>query len=315
MLEAILHSDGGSRGNPGPAGCGFELLDATTGDVLALAGTFLGTASNNVAEYSALVWGMQNALAAGVQHLSARADSELMVKQMLGAYKVKSADLKPLFLQARSLAAQFSHFDIQHVYRSDNKEADAMANAAMDAKAAVGTFLVAYESQPLTLFDDDAAAGTAAAAAAAAASFPQTEPAPAQVPSPAPVQPKGTPMYELMVKDHFDAAHALPGYDGPCQYLHGHTWDVEVIIAGTQLDEVGLLYDFKTIKTDLHAILDAYDHHYINDVPPFDTINPTAEHLSRVLFERLAQTLPPHITLKEVAVWESPIAKVTYRLD
>ncbi|MEG0682562.1 MAG: reverse transcriptase-like protein, partial [Raoultibacter sp.] len=66
MLAAILHSDGGSRGNPGPAGCGFELLDGATGDALACAGTFLGTASNNVAEYSALVWGMQNALAAGV---------------------------------------------------------------------------------------------------------------------------------------------------------------------------------------------------------------------------------------------------------
>ncbi len=121
-------------------------------------------------------------------------------------------------------------------------------------------------------------------------------------------------MYELTVKDHFDAAHMLPGYDGPCAFLHGHTWDVEVVIAGEELDEVGILYDFKTIKHDLHDILDTYDHKFINEIPPFDTINPTAEHLARIIFERLAKTLPQHIDLKEVAVWESPIAKVVYKL-
>lgn len=120
-------------------------------------------------------------------------------------------------------------------------------------------------------------------------------------------------MYELSVKSHFDAAHKLPGYDGPCQYLHGHTWDVEVVIEGTQLDEVGLLYDFKDVKRDLGAVLDRYDHKYVNDVPPFDKINPTAENFSRVLFEALAPTLPEHLSIKEVSVWESPIAKVTYR--
>lgn len=119
--------------------------------------------------------------------------------------------------------------------------------------------------------------------------------------------------YELTVKDHFDAAHALPGYDGPCQYLHGHTWDVEVTLAGQHLDEVGMLYDFKDIKRDLHALLENFDHRCINDVPPFDCINPTAEHLSRVLFYELEKTLPAYISLKEVAIWESPIAKVAYR--
>ncbi|MEG1425418.1 MAG: 6-carboxytetrahydropterin synthase QueD [Raoultibacter sp.] len=297
MLSAVLHTDGGSRGNPGPAGCGFELLDAE-GVLLASGGSFLGVTTNNVAEYTALVWGLQNAIAAGVTELAAFADSELMVKQMLGAYKVKSEDLKPLFLQARSLAAHFSRFSIAHVYRSDNKEADALANEAMDEIASVGPYLVDCEAQSLSLFDSPEFDSSIKSAASEAAS----------------VSTKGNPMYELMVKDHFDAAHALPGYDGPCRYLHGHTWDVEVVIAGEKLDDVGLLYDFKAIKTDLHTILDAYDHHYINDIAPFDTINPTAEHLSRVIYERLATTLPAHITLKEVAVWESPIAKVTYRL-
>ena len=89
--------------------------------------------------------------------------------------------------------------------------------------------------------------------------------------------------YELTVKDHFDAAHALPGYDGPCQYLHGHTWEVEVVIAGQHLDEVGMLYDFKDIKRDLHQLLENFDHRCLNDVAPFDEINPTAEHLARCL--------------------------------
>ncbi len=119
--------------------------------------------------------------------------------------------------------------------------------------------------------------------------------------------------YELTVKDHFDAAHALPGYDGCCQYLHGHTWDIEITVAGQHLDEVGVLYDFKDIKRDLHAVLENFDHRCINDVPPFDRINPTAEHLSRVIFYELEKTFPKHISLKEVAVWESPIAKVSYR--
>lgn len=119
--------------------------------------------------------------------------------------------------------------------------------------------------------------------------------------------------YELTVRDHFDAAHALPGYDGPCRYLHGHTWDIEVTIAGGELDEVGMLYDFKAIKGDLHTILDSLDHHCLNDVPPFDQINPTAENLARVIYYELERTLPPSIVLKEVAVWESPQARVSYR--
>lgn len=120
-------------------------------------------------------------------------------------------------------------------------------------------------------------------------------------------------VYELTVKDHFDAAHALVGYPGACQYVHGHTWDVEVVLEGTKLDEVGILYDFKDIKTDLHRILDNFDHHFINDVAPFDKLNPTAEHMARILYYELAQTLPDSIKLKEVAVWESPVAKVSYR--
>ncbi len=119
--------------------------------------------------------------------------------------------------------------------------------------------------------------------------------------------------YELAVREHFDAAHMLPGYDGPCQYLHGHTWDVEVVVAGEELDGVGMLYDFKDVKRDLRALLANFDHRCVNDVPPFDRLAPTAEHMARVVFHELAATLPAHLRLKEVSVWESPAAKVTYR--
>ncbi len=300
MKSAVLFVDGGSRGNPGPAGSGFrlELDDSRVYE----GGWFLGSVTNNVAEYSALLWGLRNARELGVTSLTVKADSELMVKQIQGLYKVKSKDLKPLHTEASSLLSAFEDFSISHVYRDHNKDADRMANAAMDARSAVGSFVCdldgnAREEAPM-LFDD-AEERVDSIGKEEDSLFDEKE----------------KHMYSLTVKDHFDAAHALVGYDGPCQFLHGHTWDIEVVLSGSQLDEVGILYDFKDIKRDLHDILDAYDHTYINDVPPFDTINPTAEHLSRVIYHRLASTLPAHIELTEVSVWESPIAKVTYRLD
>lgn len=120
-------------------------------------------------------------------------------------------------------------------------------------------------------------------------------------------------MYELTVKAHFDAAHALHGYPGECRELHGHTWDVEVTVRGTELDEVGIVYDFKQLKTDLGSVLDPFDHAYLNDVAPFDRINPTAENLARVIFEALVQTVGEGVSVAEVSVWESPIARITYR--
>ena len=120
-------------------------------------------------------------------------------------------------------------------------------------------------------------------------------------------------MYELTIKSHFDAAHALRGYPGECRNLHGHTWDIEVTVAATQLDEIGIVYDFKLLKDDLNAVLDAYDHAYLNDIPPFDELSPTAENLARVIYERLAESIDARVSVVEVVVWESPIAKLTYR--
>lgn len=120
-------------------------------------------------------------------------------------------------------------------------------------------------------------------------------------------------MYDLMIRGHFDAAHALHGYPGECRNLHGHTWDVEVVVSGDELDEVGIVYDFKTLKSDLDSVLGRLDHVYLNDVPPFDTMNPTAENLSRHICEALAKRVGGAVRVKEVSVWESPIARITYR--
>ena len=119
-------------------------------------------------------------------------------------------------------------------------------------------------------------------------------------------------MYELTVRDHFDAAHTLRGYDGECSRLHGHTWDVDVTVAGDRLDAVGIVYDFKRLKAELHAVLGDYDHVFLDEVPPFDALNATAENLARVIHERLT-AIVEGVTVLEVAVWESPVAKLTYR--
>lgn len=120
-------------------------------------------------------------------------------------------------------------------------------------------------------------------------------------------------MYDLMIRGHFDAAHSLHGYPGECSNLHGHTWDVEVVVRGSELDEVGIVYDFKTLKADLQAVLEPLDHAYLNDVPPFDHENPTAENLSRHIYDRLSERVGPQVGVVEVAVWESPVARITYR--
>jgi len=120
-------------------------------------------------------------------------------------------------------------------------------------------------------------------------------------------------MYELTVKGHFDAAHALRGYPGECKNLHGHTWDVEVTVAADALDEIGIVYDFKDLKADLAAVLEPFDHAYLNDVPPFDELSPTAEHLARVVYDGLTGRVDPRVSVVEVALWESPIAKLVYR--
>lgn len=136
----VLYTDGGSRGNPGPAGSGFVLLDAS-GSRLCAAGHFLGQATNNQAEYDALLRGLTAAREYGCRGLEVRMDSELIVRQMTGRYRVKNAGLKDLFGRAQQLVRQFDGVRFVHVRRELNTEADRLANEAMDAQADVGDAL------------------------------------------------------------------------------------------------------------------------------------------------------------------------------
>jgi probable phosphoglycerate mutase len=125
------HCDGGSRGNPGPAGFGAVIEDPN-GKILARLNGFIGIRTNNVAEYSGLLAVLRWAVAEGHPRIKVVADSELMVKQMKGIYKVKSPDLRPLFDEARLLTKKLTEFRIEHTLRGGNKEADRLANEAMD---------------------------------------------------------------------------------------------------------------------------------------------------------------------------------------
>jgi ribonuclease HI len=125
------YCDGGSRGNPGPAGYGVSIEDAA-GHPVAELSEFLGVKTNNFAEYSGLLAALEYALSHGHARLRVVADSELMVKQMKGQYRVNSPDLRPLWEEAKRRAARLERFEIQHVLRGKNKRADALANQAMD---------------------------------------------------------------------------------------------------------------------------------------------------------------------------------------
>jgi len=123
--------DGGARGNPGPAGYGAYIRGAD-GKPLAQLSEYLGVKTNNFAEYSALLAALEYAIAHGYRTLKVISDSELMVRQMTGQYRVNSPDLKPMYEKARSLVRQLDKFTIEHVLRARNQHADRLANEAMD---------------------------------------------------------------------------------------------------------------------------------------------------------------------------------------
>jgi ribonuclease HI len=129
--------DGGSRGNPGPAAYGVVVRDPR-GEIVARLRKYIGNNTNNVAEYYGLIAALDYAQNHGIRALRVESDSELMVKQMRGQYKVKSEELKPLFERAKKISQTFESFQIIHVYREQNKEADALANQALDETSGSG---------------------------------------------------------------------------------------------------------------------------------------------------------------------------------
>ncbi len=125
-----IHTDGGARGNPGPAAYAY-VIDRPGAAVIEVAGR-LGTATNNLAEYTALVRALEHAQKLGARRLHVHSDSELMVKQMNGVYKVKHEGLRPLYEKAQQLCKQFESVKIQHVFREQNKHADRLYNEVLD---------------------------------------------------------------------------------------------------------------------------------------------------------------------------------------
>jgi ribonuclease HI len=133
-MKARLYTDGGARGNPGPAASAF-VLEGEDGTVLAASGEAIGIATNNVAEYRALVDGLRRAVETGVDKLEVVSDSELLVKQMRGEYRVKNAALQELFVTASRLARDVGSVTYTHVRREHNTLADQLVNDALDAAA------------------------------------------------------------------------------------------------------------------------------------------------------------------------------------
>jgi len=129
----ILWSDGAARGNPGPAGAG-AVLKTPSGELLAECSEYLGHATNNIAEYKALLLGLERALELGVRRIEVRADSELLIKQLRGQYRVRHENLKPLFETAKRLLGRFEKTRLTHVRREQNGEADRLANAGIDSR-------------------------------------------------------------------------------------------------------------------------------------------------------------------------------------
>lgn len=121
-------------------------------------------------------------------------------------------------------------------------------------------------------------------------------------------------MYEVTVRQHFDAAHCLRGYGGRCERLHGHRFEVAVTLAGDRLNEIGILYDFTELKAQLKELLARLDHYSLNEVPPFDSQNPSSENIARFVFQELkARLAGASELLARVQVWESPEAWATYQ--
>jgi len=123
-------------------------------------------------------------------------------------------------------------------------------------------------------------------------------------------------MYEVSVDETFAAAHNLRNYHGKCEDLHGHNYKVRVVLEGKELDDTGLLYDFVHLKRVIQEVIGSLDHKYLNELAPFDTLNPSAENIARYIFDCSAKKLPHAANaagIASVTVWETDTSAATYR--
>jgi 6-pyruvoyltetrahydropterin/6-carboxytetrahydropterin synthase len=122
-------------------------------------------------------------------------------------------------------------------------------------------------------------------------------------------------MYEVTVEDTFAAGHALRGYKGKCENVHGHNYRVQVTVQGTELDSTGLLVDFVELKRVMRDVIARLDHQFVNDLEPFTVINPSAENMAKYFYDHIAGSLRPETPLRisQVKLWETDTSSATYR--
>jgi 6-pyruvoyltetrahydropterin/6-carboxytetrahydropterin synthase len=122
-------------------------------------------------------------------------------------------------------------------------------------------------------------------------------------------------MFEITIEETFAAGHALRNYRGKCENVHGHNYRCQVSVQGEQLDSIGLLVDFVELKRVVHSVLERLDHQWLNDLPPFDVLNPSAENIAKYIYEGIDQALgeKPGVKIGWVRLWETDTASATYR--
>lgn len=121
-------------------------------------------------------------------------------------------------------------------------------------------------------------------------------------------------MYEVAIRSHFDSAHYLRDYGGRCENLHGHRWQLEVVLRADELNEIGLAYDFTELKRIVNELVKRFDHVCLNEVEPFVQINPSTENIARTIFELVEHQLDgERVKVDRVTVWESPDSWASYR--
>jgi 6-pyruvoyltetrahydropterin/6-carboxytetrahydropterin synthase len=123
-------------------------------------------------------------------------------------------------------------------------------------------------------------------------------------------------MYEVSIDETFAAAHNLRNYHGKCEDLHGHNYKVRVVVAGEELDSAGLLYDFVHLKQVVKGVIGSLDHKYLNELVPFDTLNPSAENIARHIHDQASKQLqqtPNGVGISSITVWETDTSAATYR--
>ena len=123
-------------------------------------------------------------------------------------------------------------------------------------------------------------------------------------------------MFEVSVDETFSAGHALRGYKGKCENVHGHNYKVRVTLAGRELDSIGLLYDFVHLKQVIQGVIRTLDHKFLNDFAPFDTLNPSAENIARHIFVEISgqmKAIENGAAISSITVWETDVTSATYR--